>query len=519
MKEIYLYKTPKKEDYTVSVGLAYPSTYFYGMSVLGFLSMFKELDSCEFVSAQRIFTDTKTLAFDPKHFDMLGFSCVFELDILQILKILKKYGLELSAQKRKNKPLIFAGGPVITANPEPFAEFFDFFIIGDGEGVSCEIAKVYKLNRHKNKNEILKELAKTEGIYVPSLYDVNYEDGLISGFKPQSLEVPAKVQKRKADLSECLFSPVISDKTFYNETAFIEIARGCPYECKFCTAHYHNMPCRFACLTSIKKAVKKTSRHAKKLVLIGAMISEHPDFEEICDCILKLQPKRDFQVELSSLNVKKVSQGALRLVSYNNNEISLAIESGSEALRRSFGKQLSNDDIFNTIGFYAQGGVKKITLYSMIGLPDETSGDIDEYIKLAVDLKNTFEGTAFTHIVSAFIPKPQTPYEREPRKNNAYLKTEMEKIKTLFKENDIGVKLPVLQNDAFNTLISQGDRRLGQFIKHIFTKNTPIKDIFKEYKNFMRLKNSKLKQPLIHFSKYIYRTKDNDKILPWGFID
>ena len=175
MNEIYLYKKPHVAPRTINVGLSYPSTYYYGMSVIGYLSLFKEFDMNENVCAQRIFLNSKMLAFEPKCLDLIGFSCVFELDILQIFKILKKYGFKLKAsQRRKKYPLIFAGGPVITSNPEPFADFFDFMIIGDGEGIADEITKVYLRNKHKSKAELLLELSKIEGIYVPSLYNVKF---------------------------------------------------------------------------------------------------------------------------------------------------------------------------------------------------------------------------------------------------------------------------------------------------------------------------------------------------------
>ena len=160
MKEIYLYKKKTKNKNVINVGLSYPSTYFYGMSVLGFLNMFKEFDQNQNVSAQRIFLNSNSLAFNPKYLDILGFSLIFETDIFQALKIMKNYRFNIISEKRKRiKPLIFAGGPLITSNPEPFCDFFDFFNLGDGENVANEITSVYISNKNKSKAEILNALS------------------------------------------------------------------------------------------------------------------------------------------------------------------------------------------------------------------------------------------------------------------------------------------------------------------------------------------------------------------------
>ena len=337
MNEIYLYKKKQKPKATINVGMAYPSTYYYGMSVVGYLSMFKEFDLNENVSAQRIFSNTNTLAFRAKYFDLIGFSCVFELDILQILKILKKHNFNIEADKRKRKmPLIFAGGPVITSNPEPFADFFDFMIIGDGEGIADKITEVYLKNRNKSKVEILTALAQIDGIYVPSLYNVTYNNEKTEAFIPSSDKIPRIIQKRITNSEKCLYSPIIAEDTFYSNTVFIELERGCPFECKFCTAHWQNLPMHCFGLNHIKKAIKKASKYAEKIVFIGAMISEHPDFDEICKYLSKLKEKRNFKVEFSSMGFESLSKYVANLL--EEKVISLSVECGSEELRNKAGK-------------------------------------------------------------------------------------------------------------------------------------------------------------------------------------
>lgn len=520
MNEIYLYKKNHNSKSSINVGLSYPSTYFYGMSVLGYLSLFKEFDKNEHVCAQRIFLNSKMLAFEPKHLDLLGFSCIFELDILQILKILKKYNFNIEAQKRNKKiPLIFAGGPVITTNPEPFCDFFDFMIIGDGEEIADEITEVYIKNKNKPKQQILKELSKIKGIYVPSLYKVNYNKEKIKSFTPTSDDIKNFVEKRTHISPKCLYSPIISEDTFYANTVFIEIARGCPFECKFCTAHWHNTPERFYDIKHIKKAIKKAVKFAQKIVFIGAMISHHPDFNEICMYLSKLKSKNNFKVEFSSMSFEHHSNYIANLI--DEKTISLAIETGSEKLRISSGKILSDEQIYKTIDFYVKKGINKFNLYFMIGLPNETIEDINQYIKLAKDIAKKYNKTEFCHIISTFIPKPSTPFEREKRVSNATLNEYFETIQAEFNLiANISAKFTTLNNDNFNTLISQGDRRIGAYIKHIFEKNTPVKDAFKEYKIFSKKYNEKLtaEEKLPHYTYYCYTKKSKTQYLPWDFI-
>ena len=519
MNEIYLYKKPHVAPRTINVGLSYPSTYYYGMSVIGYLSLFKEFDMNENVCAQRIFLNSKMLAFEPKCLDLIGFSCVFELDILQIFKILKKYGFKLKAsQRRKKYPLIFAGGPVITSNPEPFADFFDFMIIGDGEGIADEITKVYLRNKHKSKAELLLELSKIEGIYVPSLYNVKYEDKKIKAFYPVNEQVNRFVKKRTVFSEKCLYSPIISEDTFYSNTVFIEIARGCPTACKFCSAHWQNRPMRFYDIKYIKKAIKKASKYAKKIVFIGAMITKHPDFNEICLYLKKLKEKKKIQVEFSSMSFEHFCEHVPDLI--EEKTVSLAIECGSEQLRFKMGKMVSDERILETLDYYVQKGIEKFNLYFMIGLPEETQEDIDKYIEFSKKLKEIYPNISFYHILSTFIPKPATPFERRARKNNATLKTYLEQIKAEFEKNDIQLSTSFLHNDAFNALVSLGDRRLGCYLEHAFEKNIPVKNLIKEYRKFMRKHNAKAlpEEQLPHYSEYIYKEKMVAELLPWEFI-
>ena len=516
MSEIFLYKKEKKSKDVIYAAMAYPADYLYGMSVIGFLSMFKSFDENKDVIAQRIFMDSDENQINAKDMDVIGFSYIFDLDILSILKILQKNKIKIHASERdKNSPLIFAGGPVIINNPEPFADFFDFLIIGDGEGFAGEFVDVYKMNKNKTRKELLEAVSKIDGVYVPSLYKAKYDGEKQTFFYPEKTEMPRYVSKRISLSSYPLYSPIISDKTFYKNTAFVEIGRGCPYGCKFCAAHSQNVPVRYFDVSEIKKAIKKVAKYADKIILIGAMITMHPKFDEICIYLKKLKEKRNFAVEFSGLGFDFLSKHIPSLL--DDKTISLAVECGNEKLREKTGKILSDEKIYRAVDFYSELGIKKINLYFLIGLPGETISDIEMYIDFSVKLAQKYKEIKFCHIINTFIPKAATPYEREARATNAYLKSAIEKIKSSFKENKIMAYYPQLERDCMNALISLGDRRLGQYLEHIYKNDIQLPKMLREYKIFMKSNNNSAEK-LPHYTKYLYTKKSKEQILPWEFI-
>ena len=507
MKEIYLYKKKTKSKNIINVGLSYPSTYFYGMSVLGFLNMFKEFDQNPNVNAQRIFLNSNSLAFNPKYLDIFGISLIFETDIFQTLKIIKNYNFNILAEKRKKiKSLIFAGGPLITSNPEPFCDFFDFFNLGDGENIADEITSVYISNKNKSKEEILAALSEIDGIYVPTL-----KNSL--GEKVYSLKKSNFVKKRTVKLEEALYSPIISDKTYYSDTVFVEIVRGCPNLCKFCSAHYQNVPFRYPPLTSIKKALKKGAKYAKKIVLIGSLISKHPNFDEIINYISILQSKFDFELEISAIEFGYLNEKLLNILSIK--ELSFALECGSEEMREKTGKILSDETIFKTLDFYEKHGLNKVMLYTIIGLPKETMEDVKQYINFSEKLAKKYSKIKFLHIISTFVPKPFTPYERNKRATNIYLEEAFDLISKNFKESNIDYKLSNIALDNFSTLLSVSNKEFGKFLYYADEKKIQPTELFKRYHRFVK-ENPNIN--LEHFSTLCFQNKQETKLMPYEFI-
>ena len=214
-KELFLYKKPIKINNDFKMWMAFPGPYSFSMSSLGYLWLFKTLDCLDDINVERITSDTKKTLYGNNEIDLIAFSFTFDTDFLTIFSMLDKYKIPLRASQRgENYPLIAAGGPVVTANPMPYNEFFDFFVIGDGEDTNVEAANICKQNKGRSKQEILSELSKLEGIYVPSIHG-------------------NKVKKVTKKLTECIYTPIICEKSFFKDTFIIEIARGCMNRCGF----------------------------------------------------------------------------------------------------------------------------------------------------------------------------------------------------------------------------------------------------------------------------------------------
>ena len=230
--EKYLYTSINTSDY--KIWMAFPAIYSFSMSSLGFLWMFKTLDEVEDVNIERICSDTETTQFNPKDIELIAFSFSFDLDFLEIFKMLEKYNIPLKANER-NKPLIFAGGPVVSANPELYKEIFDFFVIGDGEDINLEAVRICKANKDKSKDEILKLLSEIEGVYVP--------------------KYPKTVHKHTKKISECIYTPILTEEAFFPNTFVIEMTRGCANRCGFCLASYLNLPLRSIPYETLKNII------------------------------------------------------------------------------------------------------------------------------------------------------------------------------------------------------------------------------------------------------------------------
>jgi len=293
-EEKFLYNPIPKEKDAVPVWLCFPSTYMVGMCSLGYLSIFKVLDQNKDIYPERLFIDTEKTYHHIKEVEMIGFSFSFELDFLNIFKTLKKYNIPLRAADRTDEhPIIFGGGPVLSANPEPYADFFDLITIGEGENKTLELINTYREVRNNSKKEKLLKLSKLSSVYVPSFYDVEYNsDDTIKSFKANINEAPDIINKECVELTQSMSTPILTDKAVFSNMFLVETARGCPRKCRFCIASYLTLPARYPKYEHIINAIDLGLNYTSKIGLLGALITEHPDFTRFANLFLKKEKKQ-----------------------------------------------------------------------------------------------------------------------------------------------------------------------------------------------------------------------------------
>ncbi|MBR5555486.1 radical SAM protein [bacterium] len=489
--DIYLYdrEISKNADYTV--WMAFPGVKSFALSSLGFLWMFRSIDLMDDVNVEIVCSDTKKTKFMRDNVDLIGFSFTFDTDYLTIFSMLEKNNIPLKTNERNDaSPLIFAGGPVVTANPTPYNEIFDFFVIGDGENINAEIIKLCKENRDKPRSEVLKLLSEIEGIYVPK-------------FK-------SKVNKITNKLSECVYTPIISENAFFKNTFILEMSRGCANRCGFCLASYCNLPLRTVQYDDIIDTIELGLKYTNKIALLGAQISAHPQFNEVFECLYKKMQNGDkIEMSVSSLRVDAIKPEIVKtLVSGGQKNVTLAIEAGSERLRKVINKNLSEEQIFNAVKIAVDNGLKGLKFYGMIGLPTETYEDLDAMIDLAKRIKQQYKGFDITFGFSSFVPKPNTPFQwigredtKSLEKKAQYLKKEMHKI-------GVTANISSIKWDYWQAVLSRGDSSFTDFLIDVYKSGGALGAYKKSAQKFN-----------INADYYALENYNFDQNLPWDFIN
>lgn len=495
MNENFLYNTPNKKA-DLNVWMAFPGIYSFSMSSLGYLWLCKNIDLLEDVNLERICLDTKKTKFMIQDINLIGFSFSFDLDFINIFKILDKYKIPLkSCERNENYPLVFGGGPVLTANPEPFSDFFDFIIIGDGEETNIDAINVCKANKDKTKLEILKELSLIEGIYVPSLN-------------------PQKVKKISCELSQCISTPILSEKSFFKNTFIIEIARGCSNRCGFCLASYLNLPNRFVDYEKIIESIDLGLQHTNKIALLGALISAHPKFDAICDYIYKIRENADIELSVSSLRADAISETSVKtLVACGQKNTTIAIEAGSDKLRKVINKNLTEEQILETVKIAKENGLKGLKIYAMIGLPTETQDDLKEMVNLVKRIKKAHKGFSLGFSFSTFVPKPHTPFQWCKREDTKSLEKKQNYLKKEFHKLGVKANFSSPKWDYYQALLSRGGRELNDYVLKVYEHGGNIGAFKNAYKEISK------KKGLPNSDYYVLREYNLGESLPWDFIE
>ncbi|EKE03358.1 MAG: hypothetical protein ACD_20C00213G0004 [uncultured bacterium] len=513
-EEKFIYTPVAKDTDAIPLWWCFPSTYQIGMASLGYLSLFQILDQDQEVYPERIFTNTEETVHKIKEVEIAGFSFSFELDFLGVFKVLEKYNIPFRASDRGDDyPLIFGGGPVLTANPEPYADFFDFIIIGEGEEVVPELIVAYKKIRGLSKKEKLKYLAQLSGVYVPAFYNTGYKpDNMVKSFTPVSPEIPKTISRRcTMDLSKCIHSPILSEKSVFPNMFLVETARGCPKRCRFCLASYLSLPARYPDLKSIINAIDTGLEYSNKIGLLGALITEHPDFDKICEHLLAKRQEKEFEVSVSSLRIDKITPLIVRtLVEGGQKNTTIAIEAGSERLRKFINKHLSNENILNGVKIARENGLKGLKVYGIIGLPSETQEDIAELVNIMTILKNENKGLKLTLSISSFVPKAHTPFQWDKREESKTLQNKLNYLQKELSKAGILFKPTSLKWDYVQAILSRGDRRLSPLLEKVYEYSGTLGSWGRAYKELSGIPD---------LDWYAFREIPYDEILSWDFID
>lgn len=489
--ETFLYKRNLNKNPKINVWFCYGAIENFAMASLGFLSIFKDLDLNPDLFVERVYQDTKTTVVPSKNVDCMGFSISFELDILTIIKMLQKYNFPLKAAERgEDDPIIFAGGPVMMSNPLPYQDFFDFISIG--EKITLKHAfKILKDKNNYSRDEILKKLSEVEGIYVPKY--------------PKTVEIT-----RDNIEDEIIYTPILSDNSFFEDTFVIELERGCPKMCNFCLASWLNFPTRFAKYEKIIETIDLGLQYTNKIALLGAYVAGHPRFNDI---IKYIASKENIELSISSLRADLADKDLIEtLVGCGQRTATIALEAGSQRLRNLIHKDLTADQILKTVSDMQKYGLRGVKIYTMLGLPTENEEDIEELVNLVREMKNNVKGFNITISSSTFIPKIHTPFENIERADKKILEKRINYLKKTFHKMGVDYRSSSVEWDAIQSILSRYPDSLADFLIDVVENGANIG----AFKKVWRQYNKKGLLPDIDFS-----TKaplNNIKTLKWGFI-
>lgn len=494
----------------ISTILAFPNEYTVGITSLGYQVVWATLATRGDVQVSRLFTDARESL--PSQPELVGFSFSWELDYTNILSLLELLEIPLRASDRTEQhPLVFGGGPVLTANPEPYADFFDVILLGDGELLLHQFIETYQTVRSARRSTQLRQLAQVPGVYVPSLYEVVYDSptGAIQSIQPLDAITPASVEKQTYRGNVLSASTVVTEKAAWENIYMVEVVRSCPEMCRFCLASYLTLPFRTASLeASLIPAIERGLSVTDRLGLLGASVTQHPEFETLLDYLS--QPQYD-QVRLSLASVRTntvTPKLAQTLVKHDTRSITIAVESGSERVRQIVNKKLTQDEIIQAAIHAKAGGLSSMKLYGMAGIPGEEMVDLEQTVSLMRDLKRAAPGLRLTLGCSTFVPKAHTPFQwlgvnSQAEKRLQWLQKQLRPLGVDFRPESYNWSV-------IQALLSRGDRRLSRLLEQTRHYGDSLGSYRRAFKT--------LKGQLPELEFYVHTDWSREQVLPWSHL-
>lgn len=541
-----------KNKVDMRFAFCFPDTYEIGMSHLGMKILYSLTNERENFWCERVFVpdvDFEKLmrendiplygleSLEPiKDFDFIGFTIQYEMCYTNILNMLDLAGVPVKAKDRTAlSPIVIGGGPCV-CNPEPIAEFFDMFILGEGEEVNLEVYDLYVEMKKKgaSKTEFLETAAKIEGVYVPAFYDVAYEDdGRVKNFTPNNLNASPTIKKRIIrDMSKVFYPDkfVVPYCEIVHDRAIVEVLRGCIRGCRFCQAGYIYRPLREKNTGVICNETKSLceSTGYEEVSLSSLSTSDHSDIENMLVKLSNYTEEEKINLSLPSMRIDRFSKELMdQIQKVRKSGLTFAPEAGTQRLRDVINKNITEDEIFRACKLAFDGGYTAVKLYFMLGLPTETDDDIRGIAELAKKICDLFyqnpnrpRGRHIQISISCatFVPKPFTPFEFEPQATEEEIKHKQEVLLDATRGNrNVSVSWSKYRVSVLEAVLARGDRRISSVIYDAWKSGCKF-DSWDEYYNYNAWCEAFGKNGL-DMNFYACRKREYDEFFPWECFD
>jgi radical SAM superfamily enzyme YgiQ (UPF0313 family) len=513
------------------VALAFPNTYFVGMSNLGFQTVYTLFNAQDDIVCERAFLPPKTelaaqLASGAplvtvesqtlvRDFDIFAFSVSFEWDYTNVLTMLRLAGIAPRASDRTHHdPLVMIGGAVTFVNPEPLALFADVVAAGEGEALIPSLLEAFR--GAADRDDLLKQLVTKRGFYVPSFYDVKYaDDGTIDRFEPrESTGAPSVVRKAALKTTDAVDPPattIFTPETEFGSRLLIEVVRGCANLCRFCWAGYNYLPVRAFPKERILQRAAEARPHSSRIGLVSIALCDHPDIEEILTRLVEM----GYSISPASLRLDDLTPTILRLLRESGERtVTIAPETGSDRLRRVINKTITNDEIIAAADLIFESGFENLKLYYMLGLPTETDDDLVAIRDLTLELREKMLKYARPrgHVgrivasVNPLVPKPGTAYQWLPMEDDRSVERKIARMRSLVAGiENVYFTIKSERHSLYQALLSLGDRRVAPAIEAAERNGGNWR--------------AALAETGVDADFFIFRDRSGDAVLPWDIID